>query len=269
VVNGEAAAAGWWWIVPVVLVVLTAAGLRIYLPAAREVLVCGEGRVGTWWVGRLDGLVALVLVVWFLMLGRDALAGGEERVVEFRHVVSGAAIYGAILLFLTGLLLYRDFRPAVVFGFGDLTFRRSLGRALLYLAAAYPLLILVQAMVYGAAGGNLSPQEVVEFLQRAEGPRDRLAVVAMAVIVAPVAEEVIFRGYLYPVVKKYAGTTVALLLTSVLFAVLHGHVPSIPALTMLAVCLGLAYEKSGSLLVPMIMHAVFNAVSVAGILFLT
>jgi membrane protease YdiL (CAAX protease family) len=91
----------------------------------------------------------------------------------------------------------------------------------------------------------------------------------MAVIVAPVAEEVIFRGYLYPVVKKYAGTTVALLLTAVLFAVLHGHVPSIPALTMLAVCLGLAYEKSGSLLVPMIMHAVFNAVSVAGILFLT
>jgi membrane protease YdiL (CAAX protease family) len=31
-------------------------------------------------------------------------------------------------------------------------------------------------------------------------------------------------------------------------------------------CLGLAYEKSGSLLVPMIMHAVFNAISVAAIL---
>jgi membrane protease YdiL (CAAX protease family) len=37
---------------------------------------------------------------------------------------------------------------------------------------------------------------------------------------------------------------------------------------MLAVCLGLAYEKTGSLLVPMIMHAVFNAVSVGAILFL-
>jgi hypothetical protein len=112
VVNEAAASAGWWWIVPVVLVVLTAAGLRIYLPAAREVLVRGEGRVGTWWVGHLDGLVTLVLVGWFLLLGRDALVGGDERVVEFRHVVSGAAIYGAILLFLTGLLLYRDFRPA-------------------------------------------------------------------------------------------------------------------------------------------------------------
>jgi membrane protease YdiL (CAAX protease family) len=50
--------------------------------------------------------------------------------------------------------------------------------------------------------------------------------------------------------------------------VLHGHAASIPALFTLAVCLGLAYEKSGSLLVPMIMHAVFNAVSIAGIMFL-
>jgi membrane protease YdiL (CAAX protease family) len=33
-------------------------------------------------------------------------------------------------------------------------------------------------------------------------------------------------------------------------------------------CLGLAYEKTGTLLVPMIMHAVFNAVSVATIMFL-
>jgi membrane protease YdiL (CAAX protease family) len=34
------------------------------------------------------------------------------------------------------------------------------------------------------------------------------------------------------------------------------------------VCLALAYEKTGTLLVPMIMHAVFNAVSIAGIMFL-
>jgi membrane protease YdiL (CAAX protease family) len=32
-------------------------------------------------------------------------------------------------------------------------------------------------------------------------------------------------------------------------------------------CLGLSYEKSGTLLVPMIMHAVFNAISVTAILF--
>lgn len=259
----------WGWLIPVVLVLLTAAALRFYLPLARLILVSGRGEVGTSWVGPMDVAVALFLALWFLMLGRDALAADGERVVEFRHIVTGALVYAGILLFLVGLLLYRNVNVVEAFGFGRWTFGLCLARALVFLVAAYPLLMLVQAMVYGVAGGDFAPQEVVEFLQQAEAPRDRLAVVAMAVIVAPVAEEVIFRGYLYPVAKKFGGATGALIVTSVLFAFLHGHTPSIPALTMLAVCLGLAYEKTGSLLVPMIMHAVFNAVSVAAILWLT
>ena len=128
--------------------------------------------------------------------------------------------------------------------------------------------MLVQAMVYGMSGGEMHPQDVVQFLQDAESPRDRLAVMVMAIVIAPVAEEVIFRGYLYPVGKRYFGPFLSLAATSLLFAALHGHAASVPALVALAACLALAYEKSGSLLVPMLMHAVFNAVSVAAIMFL-
>ena len=266
-VNGAEMPA-WGWLIPVVLVLLTAAALRFYLPLARQILVSGRGEVATSWVAATDLAVALFLALWFLMLGRDALAADGERVVEFRHIVTGALVYAGILLFLVGLLLYRNVNVVEAFGFDRGTFGRCLARALLFLVAAYPLLMLVQAMVYGVAGGDMAPQEVVEFLQNAETPRDRMAVVVMAIIVAPVAEEVIFRGYLYPVAKRFGGATAALMVTSVLFAFLHGHAASIPALTMLAVCLGLAYEKTGSLLVPMIMHAVFNAVSVGAILFL-
>jgi membrane protease YdiL (CAAX protease family) len=250
-----------------VLVVLTAVSLRFYLPLAGRVLVRGEGRVGDSWVGAIDGVVATVLVAWFLMMGRDALTDEGSHAVEFGHIVSGAIIYASLIIFLAGLLVYRNLRPTDVFGLGSLGFTRALWRSLLWLAAAYPLLMLVQAMVYGTAGGEMSPQDVVEFLQNAETPRDRLAVLAMAVVVAPVAEEMIFRGYLYPVGKKYVGAFASMAATSLLFAVLHGHAGSIPALFTLAMCLGLAYEKSGTLIVPMIMHAVFNAVSVTAILF--
>lgn len=250
-----------------VLVVLTAVSLRFYLPLAGRVLVRGDGRVGDSWVGSVDALVAIVMVAWFVMMGRDALTDQGDRSVEFGHIVSGAIIYASIVIFLLGLLVYRNLTPSNVFGFGSVSFAPALGRSLLWLGAAYPLLMLVQAMVYGAAGGEMSPQDVVEFLQNAETPRDRLAVLAMAVVVAPVAEEMIFRGYLYPVGKKYLGPFLSMAVTSLLFAVLHGHVGSIPALFTLAMCLGLAYEKSGSLMIPMIMHAVFNAVSVTAILF--
>jgi membrane protease YdiL (CAAX protease family) len=128
--------------------------------------------------------------------------------------------------------------------------------------------MLVQAMVLGASGGQMEAQEVVQFLQEAKSPRDRLAVMTMAVVIAPVAEEIIFRGYLYPAGKRFVGPFFSLVATSLLFAVLHGHSASVPALFTLAVCLGLAYEKTGTLLVPMVMHAVFNAVSVAAIMFL-
>ncbi len=249
------------------LVGLTAVSLRFYLPLASRVLVRGDGRVGDGWVGAVDVLAATVLVAWFVLMGRDALTDQGDRAVEFGHIVSGAVIYASIVIFLAGLLIYRNLPPSEVFGLGSMGFTRALGRSLLWLGAAYPLLMLVQAMVYGVAGGEMSPQEVVEFLQNAETPRDRLAVLAMAVVVAPVAEEMIFRGYLYPVGKKYFGAFVSMAATSLLFAVLHGHMGSIPALFTLAMCLGLAYERSGTLLVPMIMHAVFNAVSVTAILF--
>jgi len=251
----------------VVLVGLTAVALRVYLPLAGRVLVRNAGEVGDRWVAVVDGLISAVLVVWFILLGRDALTEAGERTVEFGHVVSGAVIYSSIVLFLVGLLLYRNLPPGEIFGWDRTSFARALGRGLLYLAAAYPLLMLVQAMVYGAAGGDMSPQEVVQFLQNADTPRDRIAVLLMAVVVAPVAEELIFRGYLYPVGKRYFGPFPAMVATSLLFAVLHGHLASIPALFTLAMCLGLAYEKTGTLLVPMIMHAVFNAVSVTAILF--
>lgn len=257
-----------FWAGFALLVILTAAGLRYYLPLARRVLVEDRGRVEDGWVQPLDGAVALLLCFWFVMLGYGALTQESERTVGFGDVVNGAIIYASIVIFLLGLLVYRNISPAGIFGLGGERFFPVLGRALLALLAAYPVIMLVQSMVFGVAGGNLQPQEVVEFLQNADTPRDRVAVMVMAIVVAPVAEEMIFRGYLYPAAKRTVGPLLSLGATSLLFAALHGHAASIPALFTLAVCLGLAYEKTGSLLVPMVMHAVFNAVSVAAILFL-
>lgn len=257
------------WAAGAALVVLTAAGLRYYLPLARDVFVRRGGLVATDWVRWSDAVVAVFLGAWLASLGRDALLASGERMVEFRSVVTGAIVYGGIVMFLVGAFVYRGLSPARVFGFASIPFLSLLGRALLALAAAYPILMLVQSMVYGISGGDLDVQDIVRFLQQAESPRDRWAVLAMAVVVAPVAEEIIFRGFLYPTAKKYAGAFVSAVATSLLFAGLHGHVPSVPALCMLAMCLVLAYEKTGSLLVPMIMHAVFNAVSVTAILFFT
>lgn len=100
-----------FWAALAVLVVLTAAGLRYYLPLARRVLVVQGGRVEDQWVTNLDGIVGAVLVAWFVLLGYDSLTATGEQTLEFGHVVSGATIYASLVIFLIGLLVTGTSHP--------------------------------------------------------------------------------------------------------------------------------------------------------------
>jgi len=81
-----------------------------------------------------------------------------------------------------------------------------------------------------------------------------------AVLVAPVAEEVFFRGIVQTLLlnvlrRRWA----ALALASLVFAAVHFPQPqAIPALAVLGVLLGYAYERTGSLLPAIAVHSLFN-----------
>lgn len=92
-------------------------------------------------------------------------------------------------------------------------------------------------------------------------------IAVFAIMVAPVFEEFFFRGFAYPVLKQRWGTWRALMTVSAVFAAIHFHLPSFGPLFALGFGLGLAYELSGSLLAPITMHALFNAINVAMLLY--
>jgi len=69
----------------------------------------------------------------------------------------------------------------------------------------------------------------------------------------------VFRFFLYGVLKRYFGIIAGLLINALLFAAVHQHLPSFAPLFILGCCFTLAYEWSGSILVPMAMHALFNS----------
>jgi hypothetical protein len=91
-----------------------------------------------------------------------------------------------------------------------------------------------------------------------------MAVVAIAVFAAPLTEELIFRGCLYGIVRQTANRYVAMGVSAVVFALIHGHIPSLPGLVILSVALTLLYEETGTLWAPISMHAGFNAISIFG-----
>lgn len=81
-----------------------------------------------------------------------------------------------------------------------------------------------------------------------------------AVAVAPIAEEFFFRGLLQTFLIGIARNRwVAIGLTAVVFGVVHLSQPhTVVALTAFGVLLGYAYERTGSLVAPIMIHAVFN-----------
>ncbi len=81
-----------------------------------------------------------------------------------------------------------------------------------------------------------------------------------AAVVAPVAEELFFRGLLQTFfVRLFGSRWAAVLFASTLFGLVHYPYPhTVPALIMLGVVLGYSYERTGSLLPPIVIHALFN-----------
>lgn len=95
-----------------------------------------------------------------------------------------------------------------------------------------------------------------------------LAVISI-ILLAPLIEETLFRGFLQTYIRQHLGSKQAIIITSACFSLFHystgqglGNISIIISLFVLALFLGFLYEKQGSLLAPMFLHGSFNAISV-------
>ena len=112
-------------------------------------------------------------------------------------------------------------------------------------------------------------QEIVQTLMTNDDFSLKIAIALSAIIFAPLIEEVIFRGYLYPVIKRFSHPIFSCVITSLLFAVIHSNLEGLIPLFLLAIVLTIFYEISKSIWVPILMHACFNGVNTISILILT
>lgn len=244
------------WVISTLLV---AVGLLVYARLIHRIFKSG-GKVTTEQLGAPDLILGLLLAVWFGSIAYSGFSQETEPVGQ-EDLVRGAVLFGFLIVLLLTFLSYRGINPLRLFGFGRVGFARAFGVGLLLLLAAYPLIGLIGVIAQKLMKTEVEPQELVRFFVEARQEMNFWPMVSMmlvGVVLAPVAEEVIFRGYLHGVMKRYAGLLAATFLNSALFAVIHVDAGSLPALFVLAVCLTLAYEATGSLLVSISMHALFN-----------
>ena len=106
-------------------------------------------------------------------------------------------------------------------------------------------------------------QAAVKLLEDARSIGMRLYLGLYAIVVAPVAEEFIFRGVLYPFLKRYGYPRLALWGVSFAFALVHTDMATFLSLFALALALTWLYERTDNLLAPITAHGLFNATNFA------
>jgi membrane protease YdiL (CAAX protease family) len=183
----------------------------------------------------------------------------EHGVVQM--LVGTISFQGTALLWIWLFLREHETGWAAGFGFSNQWFRAVL---LGIIAAAIYLPIgheLQSASFELLLRFHMKPeaQVAVQSMQKAVTVTHRLALGFITVFLVPPAEEVLFRGILYPWVKQAGFPRLALWGTSLLFGAIHFYLVGFVPLAVLALGLTLLYEWTGNLLAPITAHALFNA----------
>lgn len=242
----------------------------IYVSLVRQIGVrapalAGENNPPTF--GLPDAVLALALATLFTVNAATSSIAPGKMVLRTHDLVANALVSLGLLLFVFAFLSWRGRNVSLLAGFSRLSFRRVFITGGVLLFAAYPLIFLADLLTQRVLGGASSRQGIVEMFTDSQTLQQRVLIIILAVAIAPMVEEFVFRFFIYGVLKRYFGRFVALISNSVLFAAVHAHIPSAAPLFVLGACFTIAYEWTGSILVSMTMHALFNSLTLIALAF--
>jgi len=209
--------------------------------------------------------VVLIFITasFFVLIFQSALAkifpvvGNKNFQMVFNTVVTNIIVIGVILHFLKykyghsleeiGITLKK---PLISFFYGIVGYISILPVLALVMGVTF---LITQAIKY-----EPPVQPIVQIFIEEKNTAVLMFSALFASIFGPIAEEVLFRGFIYPAIKKKTGTFWAMMITSFVFSILHAHIVGILPIMVLGLLLVYLYEKTGSLLPSVIVHVIHN-----------
>ena len=189
--------------------------------------------------------------------------GAEDQAMRYEDFMLGNIIFYAAFLVLVHFFL-REHRVgwAEVYGLkGPVASRAVLVGIFIGLIVLPVALLLnhISALLLETIHIEPQRQQAVETFIQTVTLDQRISFGLMAVVSAPLVEELFFRGIMYVTVRQLGYPRLALWGVSIFFAITHANLMTFIPLTFLAIVLTLLYERTHNLLSPICAHIVFNA----------
>jgi CAAX protease family protein len=220
-----------------------------------------------------DALVAWIVGIVAAVIAAVPFVGADRRIPDDQEVVAtlvllvvqNAAIVASVVAIsrAKGLgSLRRDFG----FAFETRDLLWVLGGVALAVAAGILVLPITEL-----AGLKDSSQDVVKTFERSAGVAEKIGVAAGVVLIAPVAEELLFRGVLLRSLLRRVSAVAAVTIAAVVFAVVHvlgdlGTGYYVPAFLLLGLVSGWRAVVTGRIGQSVCLHAGFNLLAAIQIL---
>ena len=208
-------------------------------------------------------LVSLCLGVTIVSLLQEAGFAAFQPPAGPGAVLLGTlAFQGATWVLISIFLRQHHVNWRDAFGFRGPRLNRAWFLAVLVVCAILPVALLLQsASVHALTKIGWQPENETAVMVLANAKEWWLCAYlgVFTVVIAPVAEEFIFRGMLYPLVKQRGRPRLAWLGVSFLFALIHWNAATFVPLFALALALTWLYEYTDNLLAPIAAHSLFNA----------
>src|SRR5207247_7313831 len=184
--------------------------------------------------GAAEVALAVFLVAVFAF---SSLGSSSAQIVRLRtpDLILTAIVAIGMVLFVAAFLKLRRFNISELTGLARLSFARAFVTGLVLLIFAYPLIIFADWLTARLLGSGSSRQGIIELFSGSQSMEQRVIIILMATVVAPVAEEFIFRFFLYGVIARYLGRSIVFIVLSTLFVAVHAHLPSFAPLFALGI----------------------------------
>lgn len=212
-------------------------------------------------------VVALTLLTAILFTVPNQIGGSAKGDMPLlSNMILGSLIYVfAALLLVFFAVVQEKTRFVSLFHAPKISIRAAALKGVVYGIAAIPPTMLATVLandLIARAGYEIKSQPVIEWLTAPDTTTSaRCAIFISAVIIAPLAEELIFRGILFPAVLQRNSWIFSAMLTGCIFSLIHFHPPSFLSIFVLSFFFSAGYSATGSLITPIVMHMVFNGVA--------